>query len=125
MSTQAKTLRKNPTPAEAAMWRLLFPFRTGSFHFRKQAPIGPYCVDFACHHARLVIEVDGDTHATAQGIRSDARRDTFLVAEGYRVLRFTNADVLGNPEGVLAKIASELATAQPNHRGQLLSEATP
>ena len=104
-----RKLRSNSTQAERRLWRLLFPLRAGGFHFRKQAPIGPYVADFACHHAKLVIEVDGDTHGTVAGLSHDGRRGAFLRAEGYKVLRFSNRDVTGNSEGVLTVIMQSLA----------------
>jgi very-short-patch-repair endonuclease len=74
-------------------------------HFRKQVAIGPYVVDFACHHLKLVIEVDGDSHFTERGIAQDAARDAFLKARGFVILRFTNDDVMNNAEGVFAVLA--------------------
>jgi very-short-patch-repair endonuclease len=100
MPSRAQRLRKNPTRAEIRLWHLLEPFRDEGYHFRKQAPIGPYVVDFACHHAKLVIEVDGDSHGYETGKRRDAVRDAFLKAEGYTVLRFWNDEVTQAPEGV-------------------------
>ncbi len=116
MSTRAQTLRKQATPPEVRLWRLLYPFRTGAYHFRKQVQIGPYCVDFACHHARLVIEVDGDTHYLPGAQKKDAERDRFLRHQGYEVLRFSNADVLSNPEHVHLAIESALKGSTPNIR---------
>ena len=62
------------------MWLLLHPFRTGGYHFRKQVAVGPYVADFVCHHARLVIEVDGEQHGKTE--RADAARDSYLHARG-------------------------------------------
>jgi len=92
------------TPAETRLWRLLFPLGADAHHFRKQAPIGPYVTDFACHHARLGIEVDGDSHFTGAGLR----RDACLKGEGYVVLHFTNDAALSNPEGAYASILTAL-----------------
>ena len=105
-TSRAKSLRQNPTPAEKRLWRLLYPSRTGGVHFRKQAAIGPYVADFACHHARLVIELDGDSHASQRGY--DARRDRFLREQGFSVLRFSNAEVFESPEGVYQRIVEAL-----------------
>jgi len=113
---RAKSLRANSTVAERRVWRLLFHFRTGGFHFRKQVPIGPYCADIACHHARLVIEIDGDSHYSDPGGRHDASRDNYLRARGYRILRLSNAEVMNNPEGVVSVISSALAEAAPHQR---------
>jgi very-short-patch-repair endonuclease len=113
MSTRReKELRANPTVPERRMWRLLHPFRTTGHPFRRQEQIGPYYVDFACHAARLVIEVDGETHGRTQ--EADALRDEFLRHEGYAVLRFTNDDVLQNEEGVFTILSSALAEKTPS-----------
>ena len=103
-----RRLRQTPTPAEVAFWQLIYTLRTGGYHFRKQAPIGPYVVNFVCHAEKLVVEVDGDSHYTDAGIAKDAVRTAFLKANGYRVLRFTNAYVLGNREGVFDVVAAAL-----------------
>jgi very-short-patch-repair endonuclease len=116
MSERSKALRANSSPIERRMWRLLFTFRADGYHFRKQEPIGPYVVDMACHHASLVIEVDGDTHYTDTARRRDAIRDAFLSSEGYTVLRFTNLDVVRNPEGVFDVVARTLAGRPRNRR---------
>ena len=117
MSARAQALRANSSPVERRMWRLLWSLRTGGYHFRKQAAIGPYVVDFACHHAFLVIEVDGETHFTEEARRRDAVRDRFLRDEGYRVLRFTNLDVMGNPDGVFEVVSAALADRPTSRRG--------
>ena len=86
------------------MWRLLreaFP----EARFRRQVPLRRYFADFASHRARVVIECDGGQH----GDGVDAERTRLIEAEGYRVLRFWNSDVLGNAEGVCARIAEVLA----------------
>ena len=112
MSTRReKELRANSTGPERRMWRLLHPFRTAGHHFRRQEQIGPYYVDFACHAARLVIEVDGETHG--HSLEADALRDEFLRYEGYTVLRFANDDVLQNEDGVFAVLSSALAGKPP------------
>ena len=101
----ARTLRKTTGEPERRIWRALreaYP----ALRFRRQVPLGPYFVDFCSHAARLVIEVEGDTHAGAADY--DAARTAFLNAEGYQVLRFTNADVMQNIEGVVAQIPSPL-----------------
>jgi very-short-patch-repair endonuclease len=75
--------------------------------------IGPYIVDFACHQAGLIVEVDGGQHGDA--IAADSKRTRFLEAEGYRVLRFWNNDVLLNTDGVLEIIQRTItATPTPN-----------
>jgi len=108
---RARELRNNPTPAEAALWRLLKPLRQQGHHFRRQVSIGPYFAGFVVHQAGLVIEVDGDTHAVGQGPLHDARRDAYLRQYGFRVLRVSNTDVHTNPEGAYAEIAEALEKA--------------
>lgn len=107
-----RRLRQTPTPAETRFWRLIYPLRTGEYHFRKQAPIGPFVVDFVCHAEKLVIEIDGDSHYSEAGTAKDAVRTVFLVTNGYRVLRFTNADVLQKPEGVFDVVAAALSATR-------------
>ena len=90
------------------MWRLLreaFP----EARFRRQVPIRHYIVDFASHRARLVIECDGGQHND----EVDGARTRLIEAEGYRVVRFWNSDVLENPDGVHSAIAAALAEASP------------
>jgi very-short-patch-repair endonuclease len=82
-------------------------------HFRRQATIGPYFVDFACHEKRLVIELDGGQHAEAVQAARDAKRDEYLRSNGYRVLRFWNNDVMANIDGVLEVIAEAVSAAAP------------
>ncbi|WP_336951762.1 MULTISPECIES: endonuclease domain-containing protein [Sphingobium] len=74
--------------------------------FTRQTIIAPYIVDFASKAAKLIIEIDGDTHSAKD--RYDARRTEFLESLGYRVIRFGNPDVVGNIEGVLSVIAQAL-----------------
>jgi len=77
--------------------------------------MGPYIVDFVSHAARVVVEVDGDTHDFATERRRDAVRDVWLASRGYVVLRFTNGQVLRELEGVLTVIAA--TAAQSRERG--------
>ena len=110
MSTELeKKLRTRSTAPERRLWRLLYPLRTGDFHFRKQEQIGPFYVDFVCHHANLIIELDGETHYVQGAQERDVARDAFLRAEGYTILRFTNDDVMHNAEGVFRVISDQLA----------------
>jgi very-short-patch-repair endonuclease len=106
---RARALRQNPTRAETAMWRLLreaFP----EARFRRQVPIRMFVVDFASHRARVVIECDGGQHCD----KVDARRTGIIEAEGYRLIRFWNHDVIGNPDGVHSVIAAALADRHPH-----------
>ena len=90
--------------------------------FRRQTPIGPYIVDFVCHAANLVIEIDGGQHFDSKQERRDTRRDAFLAGEGLHVLRFNNHDVMTNRQGVLETIAAAIEHAPtlslPRKRGR-------
>jgi very-short-patch-repair endonuclease len=102
----ARALRRNATDAERAIWRLLRDRRLEGTKFRRQVPIGPFVADFASVSHRLIVELDGGQHADSE---SDARRDAFLVSEGWRVLRFWNNDVTQNRDGILESIAQAAA----------------
>ena len=106
---RARYLRRNQTDAERKLWFHLREFRRQGFHFRRQCPVGPYIADFLCYSMRLVSEVDGEQHGEEPGIAHDRRRDEWFQANGYRVLRFWNNDVLGNAEGVAETILSLLS----------------
>lgn len=97
------------TEPERVLWRALRE-ALPEWHWRKQVPLGPYFADFASHSAKLIVEVDGGQHATDSD--REAERTRFLRAEGYRVLRFWNNDVLTNTTAVLQSIAAELEPCQ-------------
>ena len=107
-ATRARRLRRDSTDAETRLWFKLRDRRLAGFKFARQHPIGPYVVDFVCRERKLVVEVDGGQHA--DNVR-DRIRDENLAADGYRVLRFWNTDVLSNMDGVLVTI---LAKLEPN-----------
>jgi very-short-patch-repair endonuclease len=95
----ARRLRRDQTAAERRFWALIRPWRDSGWHWRRQAPVGPYVVDFICKRIKLVVEIDGDSHYDAAGVAHDARRTDALGGLGYTVLRFTNSDVLDNADG--------------------------
>ena len=103
----ARKLRSGMTRAEVVLWTRLRRQQLGH-RFRRQLPIGPYVADFACPAARLVVEVDGETHSTDAERAHDARRTAFLAGAGWRVLRFWNADVFENEDGVVDTIRHAL-----------------
>lgn len=110
----ARRLRRTLTDAERVMWNELRAHRLNGASFRRQKPIGPFIVDFVCDAAKLIIEIDGGQHYEPEGVESDARRDRYLVAEGYDVLRFSNHDVLTNKAGVLETTISALQAKAPS-----------
>ena len=104
----AKRMRRQPTHAERALWRLLRARRLCEWKFRRQVRLEPYIVDFVCFETRLIVEADGSQHVENA---YDQRRDVFLAEQGFRVLRFWNNDVLANREGVLAAVLAALETS--------------
>jgi very-short-patch-repair endonuclease len=109
--TRARDLRRNLTDAERIIWYGVRAHRLNGIGFRRQAPIGPYIVDFVSHAAKLVVEIDGGQHFEDEHEKRDARRDRFLASKGYRVLRFSNLDVINNRNGVLERIAGAVQAA--------------
>lgn len=102
----AKDLRNNMTDAERRLWQSLRGQALDGHKFRRQQVLGSYIVDFICLPARLIVEVDGGQHLESA---TDAKRDAWLVEQGFRVMRFWNNDVLLNTEAVLESILAALA----------------
>jgi very-short-patch-repair endonuclease len=101
----ARELRDRSTDAERLFWSRVRSHRLHGFKFKRQQPVGRYIVDFVCFEAELVVELDGGQHSA--NVR-DAARDAWLQAQGYRVLRFWNNDVLKNIDGVIQVVLSHL-----------------
>jgi very-short-patch-repair endonuclease len=122
----ARALRKHLTPQEVKLWVKLRELKSLGFHFRRQAPIGPYIVDFISFRSRIVIEADGGQHGMPEGSRLDQVRDAFLQSQGFRVLRFWNSDIDANLDGVMESILNALnspppdrpAAGHPPHEGE-------
>ena len=106
---RARGLRSTMTDAEERLWMRLRRNQIAGRRFRRQVPIGPYVVDFACRKARVVLEVDGSQHAAAS--IEDDRRTAWLASRGYRVLRFWDNQVLTETDEVLESIRAALARA--------------
>ncbi len=107
----AKAMRQDMTRAELRLWQHLRKPGLDGLRFRRQTPIGPYIVDFFCPARNLIVEVDGDQHGCDRAEARDQRRDAWLRERGYRVLRFSNRDVMTNLNGVCDTI---LAAANPD-----------
>ena len=109
----AKALRRTPTFSEAVIWKHLR--RLEGWHFRRQAPIGSYIVDFVSYRARLVVEIDGGVHQLDQVRLRDARRDAWLSDRGFQVLRIDAETAGRDPELATAQIlhALEARTTPP------------
>ncbi len=99
-------MRRAPTEAERKLWYLLRDRRFSGFEFRRQVAIGRYIVDFACLDRRLIVEADGGQHAESA---YDAERDTWLTAQGFRIRRFWNADILQKPSEIIDTLWADLA----------------
>ena len=104
----ARELRKKQTSAEGLLWQLLRNRQLLEFKFRRQHQFGDYVADFYCHEAQLVIECDGSAHESNEQWYHDRNRDTYMIAQGLRVLRFTNDRILNDIENVLEEIAKYL-----------------
>ncbi len=103
---RARELRQNPTPGEAILWAALRRNQLGGYHFRRQEVILGYIVDFYCHKAKLVVEVDGEIHTTQE--ESDQERDAILAGGGYQVLRIKDQNVRESLPDVLERILTAL-----------------
>ncbi len=101
----ARTLRRELTDSERKLWSGLRSEQLG-VKFRRQHPLGNYIADFACLEPKLIVELDGSQHQAQAGY--DARRDAFLRAQGFEVLRFGSNDPFVNLEGVLQVIVNRL-----------------
>ena len=105
---RARELRRTQTPTEARLWAVLRDERQGT-HFRRQQVVEGFIVDFYCHDAGLIVEVDGAIHA--QQREADAYRDAVLAGWGFTVLRLSNEDVTDNLPGALARIRQAIKAA--------------
>ena len=113
LRSKARELRKNSTDAERILWSELRDNRLNGVGFRRQVPIKNYIADFACHSAKLVVELDGGQHFSDQSERADAARTAVIEARGFQVIRFSNLDVMTNRLGVLETIAAAVAERAP------------
>jgi crossover junction endodeoxyribonuclease RuvC len=111
MSAAARTLRRDATEAEKRVWRLLQSRQAGA-KFRRQQPIEGYVVDFVSFEHRLVIEIDGGQHGDAD--EYEERRTRCLEANGFRILRFWNNEVMENIEGVFDTIVASFGFPLPS-----------
>ena len=102
---RGRSLRKDSTFPERLLWSRLRGRQLGQLKFRRQHPVGPFIVDFYCHEARLIIELDGVSHDGRA--KEDEERSAYLRREGVRVFRVTNDDVLKDMEAVLLGILRE------------------
>jgi very-short-patch-repair endonuclease len=119
ISPHAARLRRDMTEAEQRLWLHLRGRRLEGFKFKRQWTLGRYVVDFCCLEARLIVEVDGGQHSE----EADAVRTAWLEAQGFRVRRFWNNDVVENLGGVLATLAADLCGLDPGCHSKAPEEA--
>jgi very-short-patch-repair endonuclease len=113
----ARSLKKVMTPSENLLWQNLRNRKVSNHKFRRQHPISNYIVDFYCHEAKLVIEVDGGIHFINDNPEYDKFRTLQLEEIGLKVIRFRNEEVLDNMSKVLTKIRKHL-TPDPSPLGE-------
>jgi very-short-patch-repair endonuclease len=111
MLARAREQRRNNVNAEAMIWRAVRSRRSEGFKFRRQVPIENFILDFVCFESRCVVEIDGPSHEGQAG--KDARRDAWLAAQGFRVLRISNDLALGAPDIAVRQVLAFLK----NRRG--------
>ncbi|WP_353204922.1 DUF559 domain-containing protein [Sphingomonas sp.] len=105
ITEHARRMRREPTPAERQLWKLLSRYRPS---FTRQLSIDDrYIIDLANRTAKLAIELDGSQHH--EQLRCDTERTAYLEAQGWRVVRLWNSDVLSNPEGAALRVLAETA----------------
>jgi very-short-patch-repair endonuclease len=117
LRTRAKTMRHVPTDTEKKFWWLVRDRRLGGYKFKRQHPIGNYIADFVCLDAGLIVELDGSQHAEQR--EYDAERDAFFESQGFRVVRFWNAEFLKNQDGVARQLLALLDSKKPPHSNPL------
>ena len=105
---RAKQLRRESTPGERTLWQALRSNRLGGFHFRRQQILVGYLVDFYCHAARLILEVDGGVHDLPDQKNDDLERGRHLAAQGFLILRISEEDAVQRTEIVLQRIEATL-----------------
>jgi len=118
-------LRADMPNAEVILWSCLRRRKLAGARFRRQHPLGPYIVDFACVAAQLIIELDGASHETDQAIAHDNRRTRFLEARGWRVVRYSNESIYRHLDDVLDHIAHLLQTSPPSPAAAALRRYSP
>lgn len=116
-------MRRAMTDAELKLWNELRAHRLMGLSFRRQVPIGPYIVDFACSTHQIIVEVDGSQHAQTDAADRDQARDAFLASSGWNILRFWNDDILHDMDNVCLHIVA--AAGLPARDSETQLEAHP
>ena len=121
--SRASELRNRLTKAEWRLWWYLRGRQLAGYKFRRQAPMGPYIADFVCLNAAVIIELDGDQHGESR--YEDYVRDEYLRGRGFRVLRFSNFEVLREIDGVLEVILRALKATRSGDAKQRIKKPPP
>src|SRR3990172_599606 len=111
----SRSLRSKMTDAEKLLWSKIRRKQLKGFQFYRQKIIGNYIADFYCPELKLVIEVDGGQHYSAEGRENDHMRDAYMTRAGITVVRFSDRDVLKNLEAVMEEIWKKLSLKIPIH----------
>jgi very-short-patch-repair endonuclease len=111
MILRVRLLRRMASPMEARLWERLRNKGCSGFKFRRQVPIGQFIADFICYEARIIVELDGESHTDRA--EYDDKRTAWLNGQGFVVVRFTNAEVRDSLEGVLERIRAMCLTRCP------------
>ncbi len=102
----AQKLRKNMTPAEIILWEMIKDKKISGYKFRNQHPVDRYILDFYCHEKKLAVEIDGHIHDHRKDY--DEHRDEYLKSAGIEVLRFSNDEIINNPDKIIEIIRTRL-----------------
>ncbi len=121
----ARSLRKRPSWAEKLVWKWLRDRRFSAFKFRRQHPVGTYCLDFYCVEARLSIELDGRQHGHPDQKAHDAERAKFLASMGIKELRFWNSRLKREQQAIRDMIFLELQERSPHPLPRYTRPMTP
>ncbi len=112
--TFAREMRRTPTDAERKLWYLLRRGKLDGYKFRRQVPVAGYILDFCCLEAGLGVEADGGQHYDPKGKEYDERRSEILSQKGFRIIRFSDIDILKHPDAVQATVYRELLAQTPS-----------
>ncbi|MCF8296685.1 MAG: endonuclease domain-containing protein [Saprospiraceae bacterium] len=106
---RANLLRKHMTEAELLLWNEIKSNKLDGYKFRRQHLVGRFIVDFYCHKAKLIIELDGEIHNEPEIAENDKEREKELISLGLKILRFSNKEVKENIQNILAEIRDKLS----------------
>jgi very-short-patch-repair endonuclease len=121
----ARSMRRVMTDAELKLWNEIRAHRLMGLGFKRQVPIGPYIVDFACPSHRLIVEVDGSQHGEVENQAKDAVRSSYFEGRGWTVLRFWNDDILRDIDGVCQHVVIAAGLDQPQAATDVMLAAVP